>query len=284
MSYPGRQFSQMSNKPLVSITIPSYNSEKTIPLCLEAVSKQSYPSIEILVIDNHSTDTTRDIASSFGARVIECDGKLLAARYLGWKESRGEYIALVDTDQVLEPTTVERAVALMDSYDMLVFEEHSYNTEWFIPKLYNASKHIINARFDKFYAFDPVRGGNPARFFKREILRKAFARIPQELISKTIHCNHDIIYYESYQVSPRVSIVRNAVCHIEPNWGKLWRTNYRYGASLRNIKKSYYWELFLKKRGSGIWFNRSIRFGLQAFLLSLILKIVQLIGYYFHRL
>jgi glycosyltransferase involved in cell wall biosynthesis len=269
------------SRPLVSITIPARNSKKTIAMCLAAIGKQTYPSIETVVIDSHSSDGTRDIATQYGARVIQCDGKLLAARYLGVKESEGQYIALIDTDQILKPATIERAVALMDDYDMLVFEEHSFNTNWFIPRLYSASKRIINAHFDKDYAFDPVKGGNPARFFKREILEKAFAAIPKELIPETVHYDHDIIYYESYKVSPRVRILRDAVYHIEPDFSKLWRTNLRYGASLRAVKRSYYWELFLSRRGCGFWFGRPLSVGLQAFLLSVILKSVQRIGYQF---
>ena len=102
----------MENTPLVSITIPSYNSEKMIPSCLEGAVKQTYPHIEILVIDSHSTDKTRDIATSYQARVVLCEGKLLAARYLGLKESKGPYVVFVDTDQILEPTTIERAVGM----------------------------------------------------------------------------------------------------------------------------------------------------------------------------
>ena len=271
----------MENTSLVSITIPSYNSEKMIPSCLEGAVKQTYPNVEILVIDSYSTDRTRDIAASYQARVILCEGKLLAARYLGCKEAKGLYVVFVDTNQILEPTATERAVGMMDNYDMLVFEEHSYNTEWFIPKLYSASKQIVNARFDKPFAFDPVKGANPARFFKREILEKAFAAIPDELIPGTIHYDHDIIYWECYKVSHRVGVLRNAVYHIEPDWAKLWRTNYRYGASLRTISKSYYWDLFLKERGSGLWFGRPVIAGLQTFLLAIIIKIINKIGYHF---
>lgn len=271
----------MNNLPLVSITIPSYNSEKMIPSCLESVSKQTYPNIETLVIDSHSSDKTRDIASSFGAKVVMCGGKLLAARYLGCKESKGEYIGLVDTDQILKPNTVERAMASMNNYDMLVFEEHSYNKKGFIPKLYSASKQMVNARFDKPYAFDPVKGANPARFFKREILEKAFAAIPQELILSIIHGDHDIIYYESYKVSQRVGVLRDAVYDVEPDWGKLWRTNYRYGASLKALEKSYYWNALWKRRGSGLWFGRPIIPGIQTLLLTIIIKAINKLGYYF---
>ena len=271
----------MNNAPLISITIPSYNSEKLIPYCLEGAVKQTYPNTEILVIDSHSTDRTRDIAASYQTRVILCEGKLLAARYLGYKESKGSYIAFVDTDQILEPTAIERAVGMMDDYDMVVFETQSYNTEWFIPKLHGASKQVINARFGKPGAFDPTRGPFLPRFFKREILEKAFAAIPQELIPDTIHPDHAIIYYESYKVSQRVGGLRNAMYDIEPDWRKLWKTNFRYGASLRSIKKSYYGNLLLRKMEFGPRFGRPVASGLQTMLLAIIIKTINKLGYYF---
>jgi len=274
---------KMDNTPLVSVTIPSYNSEKTISLCLEGVSKQTYPNIETLVIDSHSSDSTRDIAASYGARVILCDGKLLAARYLGLKEARGQYVVLIDTDGILEPMAIERAVGLMGDYDMVVFEVWSYNTGWFIPKLHGASKQIMAARFGKPGAFDPTRGPFLPRFFKREILREAFAAIPPELMPSTVHGDHAIIYYESYKVSQRVGGLRNALYDIEPAWKKLWNTNYRYGASLRSIKQSYYGNLLLKKIGFGPCFGRPLGAGFQTLLLAAIIKVVQTIGYYLGR-
>ncbi len=271
----------MGNTPLVSITIPSYNSEKMIPSCLEGTVKQTYPNTEILVIDSHSTDRTRDIVASYQARVILCEGKLLAARYLGYKEAKGAYLVFVDTDQILEPTAIERAVGMMHDYDMVVFETQSYNTEWFIPKLHGASKQIGNAGFAKPAAFDPTRGPFLPRFFKREILEKAFAAIPQELIPGTIHPDHAIIYYESYKVSQRVGGLRNAIYDIEPDWRKLWKTHYRYGASLRSIKKSYYGNLLLKKMGFGPCFGRPVVAGFQTLLLAAIIRVIEWIGYYF---
>ena len=267
--------------PLVSITIPSYNSEKLIPFCLEGVVKQTYPNTEILVIDSYSTDRTRDIAASYRARVILCEGKLLAARYLGYKEAKGPYILLLDTDQSLEPTAIQRAVPLMDDYDMVVFEARSYNTGWFIPKLHGASKQIINAGFEKPGAFDPTRGPFLPRLFKREILEKAFAAIPQEIIPGTIHPDHAIIYYESYKVSQRVGGLRNAVYDIEPDWRKLWKTRYRYAASLRSIKKSYYGDLLSKKMEFGPCFGRPLVSGVQTLLLVAIIKVIEWMGYHF---
>lgn len=267
---------------LVSINIPSYNSEKMIPFCLEGVKKQKYSDIETLVIDSYSTDRTRKIAKNCGAKIILCQGKLLESRILGVKESKGEYILFLDTDMILKEDTIERAVSLIkeEDLDMLVLEEESYNTNWFIPMLYSVSKKVVNARFKKSYAFDPLQGANPARFYKKEILEKAFRTIPKEFISQIIHYDHDIIYYESYKISKKVGVLRNAVYCVEPDFKKLWRTNFRYGASLRIAEKTPYWNLFLKKRGTGIGFEFSLD-GFKALLLTLILRIVNKIGYYF---
>jgi len=274
----------MGNLLLVSITIPSFNSEKMIPFCLEGVIKQSYPNIETLVIDSYSTDRTREVATSYNARVILCDGRLLAARYLGLKESRGQYVVLVDTDQILEPTAIERAVAMMADYDMLVFETPSYNTEWFIPKLHGAMKQIMNAGFDKPGAFDSTKGPFLPRFFKREILEKAFAAIPEEIIPDTVAPDHAIIYYESYKVSQRVGGLRNAIYDIEPDFKKLCKTRYGYGASTRGIRKSYYGNLLAKKMGGpGAWFGRPVVAGFQTLLLGVIIKASEWMGYRFGK-
>ncbi len=273
----------MENAPLVSITIPSYNSEKMIPFCMEGAVKQTYPNTEILVIDSHSTDRTRDIADAHNARVVLCDGRLLAARYLGLKEAKGSYILFLDTDQILEATAIERAVPLMDDYDMVVFETLSYNTKWFIPKLHGASKQVINFSFGKAGTFGPTRGPFLPRFFKREILEKAFAAIPEEIIPDTIHPDHAIIYYESYKISQRVGGLRNGIHEIEPDWEKLWQTRYRYAASLRSIKKSYYGSLLWKKMAFGPSFGRPIVAGFQTLLLSTIIKVIEWLGYRFGK-
>ncbi|RLI30399.1 glycosyl transferase family 2, partial [Candidatus Bathyarchaeota archaeon] len=95
--------------PLISVTIPTKNSEETISFCLQSIREQSYPDIEIVVVDGFSSDKTRMIAESYGAKIVLCKGGLLEARFLGVENSRGEYVVLVDSDQILEKTAIERA-------------------------------------------------------------------------------------------------------------------------------------------------------------------------------
>ncbi len=272
--------------PLVSVTVPTYNCARTLPLCLRSVLDQGYPRLELIVVDGHSRDGTVAVARELGARVLLCDGKLLAARALGVREARGEFVLMLDADQVLKPGAIARAVALAQAgpYDMLVLEEESFNRRWLVPRLYAASKAIVNARFQRQEGFDPARGGNPPRFFRRELLLRALEAIPPELVPSILHYDHDIIYYECLRLSRRVALLPDAVWHLEPDLGKLLRTNLRYGASLRAVKATPYWHLFLKEREGVLWFGRPWKEGLLALVLHLLLKSVQAVGYHGARL
>ena len=114
-------------KELVSITVPTYNSESTLEQCLNAVKNQTYKNIEIIIIDSYSKDRTLEIAKKFGARIVMCKGKLLEARIMGTEASKGKYVLLLDSDQMLEKTVIARAVEKIKDYDSLWFWVRAYN-------------------------------------------------------------------------------------------------------------------------------------------------------------
>ncbi|MEK7604458.1 MAG: glycosyltransferase family 2 protein [Patescibacteria group bacterium] len=125
----------------VSFSIPAYNEEAVIGKCLEAVLAEISRSgidAEIVVVNNASTDRTREVASSYpGVRVIdECTKGLTHARAAGMRATTGEIIANVDADVILLPgwlTTVvtyfkdnPKRVALSGPfiyYDLTLFEQ-----------------------------------------------------------------------------------------------------------------------------------------------------------------
>ena len=270
--------------PLVSITIPTMNSEPVIGECLASVRAQSYSNIEIIVIDSLSTDRTRDIAASHGAAVIEYQGRLLGARHEGLIHSRGEYILLLDSDQVLERTAIERAVAMMNQNDMLVLEELSYHPSSLLQKLFSADRKLIHRQIDK-ASFDPFGGTLLPRFFRRDILAQAFAAVPQELIPVVVHHDHAIIYLEAHRISQRIGFLPNAVFHREPSSiVTVWKRNFRYGRSLRELPADGRYGQLLARRDRG--FRRgslrlkNLGLGLQSALLLVLLKAAQKAGYW----
>jgi glycosyltransferase involved in cell wall biosynthesis len=96
-------------KPL-SIIIPTYNEERFLPDLLESLKHQTYIEFEVIVADNHSTDHTRSIALSSGARVVE-GGLPARGRNNGAKVANGEWLLFLDADVILPPDFVEKAMA-----------------------------------------------------------------------------------------------------------------------------------------------------------------------------
>ena len=117
----GEHNSQFSGGAEVSVIVPARNEEETIGECLESLVSQSYGRLEIIVVDDSSSDRTGDIVREFIAR----DGriKLVGAgpRPEGWvgktwpcqrgfENSRGEYLLFVDADSTLEQSAVEKSL------------------------------------------------------------------------------------------------------------------------------------------------------------------------------
>lgn len=89
-----------SDPPLVSLCIPAYNNEDTIGRTLESFSSQNYPNIEIIVVDNGSTDQTRKIAEQYTEKVFVEKGPIGKVRQRTVKEADGNILGLFDSDIV----------------------------------------------------------------------------------------------------------------------------------------------------------------------------------------
>ena len=91
--------------PTVSIVIPTYNSERTVGMCLKSIRNQNYPKnkIEIIIADAGSSDKTKEIAKRYEVNKI-IDNPLKtgeAGKAVGIKHTSGEIIALIDSDNIL---------------------------------------------------------------------------------------------------------------------------------------------------------------------------------------
>ncbi|MCX6705278.1 MAG: glycosyltransferase, partial [Candidatus Woesebacteria bacterium] len=100
------------NLPLFSVIITTKNEEKNIKNCLESIKYQVYPQekIEIIVVDNHSTDKTKTIARQYTSHIFDKGPERSAQRNFGIKMSKGEFILYLDADMILSPTVIKRAV------------------------------------------------------------------------------------------------------------------------------------------------------------------------------
>lgn len=97
-------------RPLVSIVVPTCNSQATIIRCLESLKKQTYQSVEIIIVDRNSTDKTRQIARRYAAKVLVHGPERSAQMNFGIHNARGKYIYRVDSDFIVEPDVVRQCV------------------------------------------------------------------------------------------------------------------------------------------------------------------------------
>lgn len=106
-------------EPLVSIIVPSYNAEKFLDQSIPSAQKQTHSNVEIVIIDDASTDNTFQIAQRYAredARVVvlrhEKNAGLAATRNTGIAGSRGEWVAFLDADDLFFPRKIELQLAL----------------------------------------------------------------------------------------------------------------------------------------------------------------------------
>ena len=102
-------------KPLISIIVPVYNVEKYLKRCIKRIQEQSYENLEIILVDDGSTDESGELCDSVAntdARICVIhkeNGGLSDARNTGLAFSKGEYIAFVDSDDWIEQETIQKA-------------------------------------------------------------------------------------------------------------------------------------------------------------------------------
>ena len=107
------------DKPLVTILLPVHNGEKYIKESLDSCLKQTYGNIEILVVNDASTDNTKKILNRYGDKVrvldIEKQNTLGSVLNIGIQASNGSYIARMDADDIMYPARIERQVDVLEN-------------------------------------------------------------------------------------------------------------------------------------------------------------------------
>lgn len=104
----------MSDMPLITVIVPAYNIPEYLPRCIHSITAQTYRNLEILLVDDGSTDGTAELCNSLAAqdgriRVFHREnGGTSRARNLALKHATGEYVGFVDSDDYISPDMYER--------------------------------------------------------------------------------------------------------------------------------------------------------------------------------
>lgn len=146
----------------VSIIVPVYNMEKYLEKCLESIENQTYKNIEVIIIDDGSTDLSKNICERFLVGkykkfklITQKNGGLSKARNTGLSVATGEYIYFLDSDDYIHPRTIEIMInsAIENSADIVVtnFINVSSEKENLLYNNLNKKYNALIAKKEDFY-------------------------------------------------------------------------------------------------------------------------------------
>ncbi len=142
----------MSETPRISAIVPVHNSSEHLRQCLDALLSSSYQALEIIVVDDGSTDNSAAIGRRKGVTVFRLRKRLgpAAARNLGARYAKGEILLFVDSDVVVKPHTVERLMENFSSSPRTAAVFGSYDDEPrarnFLSQYKNLLHHFVHQR------------------------------------------------------------------------------------------------------------------------------------------
>ncbi len=199
-----------SAHPLVSVVVTTKNEERNIRDCMESIKKQDYPNIEIIVVDNASTDHTKENARKYTKLVFNKGPERSAQRNFGVSKSKGKYIMYIDADMILTSTVIEECVKTAETNpkivgiyipEKIIGEGFWIKVRDFERSFYNATvidcvRFVSRKAFDKAGGFDESMTGPEDWDFDKKI----------RLIGKTGIIKAEIMHNEgSFNLSKYVS-------------------------------------------------------------------------------
>jgi len=215
---------------LVSVIIPTYNSERTLAKCLESIKNQTYQNIEVIVVDKLSKDSTIDIAQGYSAKVFSINVNERSEQLnFGARKADGKYLYRVDSDFILEPCVVEEAVKKCEGegYDAICIHNTSDPTVSFWAKVRKLERDC--------YADDDLNVA--ARFIRKEVFEK-IGGFNERLVAAEDYDLHNRLLRHGFKIGH----VKAKEIHVgEPrSLLEIARKHYYYGRTVKNFLDANY--------------------------------------------
>ncbi len=196
----------------VSIIIPIYNAEKYLKECLASIKNQTYKNIEVLMINDGSTDNSENICKEFLSDerfnlINKENGGVSSARNVGISKSTGEYILFVDSDDWCEKDLLMKTVGDENNYDIIFFDyfksyqDKEQKIELNLQKNIDIKKEIIVNKFIGGYLWNKI--------FNANIIRNENLKFSKEIS----YCEDLIFVIEYIKYINSLNYVREPLYH-----------------------------------------------------------------------
>ncbi len=210
---------------IVTVIIPVYNYEKYLNLCIDSVLNQTYKNIDVILVDDGSTDSSGKICDEYAhddrVRVIHKEnGGLSSARNAGMKIAQGDWVTFLDSDDFLKETFVERTLLTAKKYDADIVQAlmDEGTDRKFKPD--KSKEPLVITPNEAIKNFD-YKVSACSKLFKREIADAV--EFPEGLIHED-----DATYYRFAYNAKKVCIL----------WEYLYYRYFSFGGIMRNNKKN----------------------------------------------
>ena len=234
-----------SSSILISVVIPVYNVEKYLRECLDSIINQTFKDIEILCVNDGSTDSSAAILSEYAEKdkriiVINQENRGAgSARNNAIERSRGRYLYFIDADDTADPELLRLAFISSEYYecDMLFFDIIPYDERadleqvkcmpkyWFSLEKWNPTKGVDDSSAFLHNCWPPMK-----------LIRASFLKNNNLRFPENIRCSEDLLFHwQAMLKSPRVSVLPIHLYFYRERSGSLFHST----ASKGDILKCY---------------------------------------------
>ena len=127
---------------LISVIIPIYNSEKYIKKCIESIINQTYKNIEVILINDGSTDNSEEICNQYASedgriKVINTTNKgVSASRNIGLKNATGDYISFIDCDDYVDKDLYLDVITTIKEHKDIDLIKYQFSLKYILTPLF----------------------------------------------------------------------------------------------------------------------------------------------------
>ena len=213
------------NFPLVSIIIPTKNSALTLLDCLESISSQSYTNLEIIVVDNFSTDSTLKIAKKYTSQVYQKWDERTTQKNYWILQSQGEYLCFIDSDMVLEADVVSECLDIISQAESMWWVCIRERSKWnsFFARVRDFER--------SFYHSSDVAS---ARFFRKKDVIEVWG------------FEEHIVFFEESILPQKIEKILSKNCHVSTKESSIFHLEWNLKLLPWLQKKYYYWKSMQK--------------------------------------